>query len=148
MNPLKDFQTLYPQCRYVQLTRDQTLPFGDDEFDIVFCNAVIEHVGSRESQRGFISELVRIGKSVFLTTPNRWHPIEFHTLIPFTHFLPPAIYRSAWRKCGLTFFAEEENLNLLDEKELRAMIPANVSVCIAYHSFLGVRSNIIACLRK
>ena len=26
--------------------------------------------------------------SVFVTTPNRWFPLEVHTLLPFVHWLP------------------------------------------------------------
>ena len=64
------------------------LPFADRSFDIVFSNAVIEHVGDIERQRLFVAEALRVGRRVFLTTPNRWFPIEVHTRLPFVHWLP------------------------------------------------------------
>ncbi len=60
------------------------LPFADGAFDLGFSNAVVEHVaGGREGQRRFVHELCRVAQRVFVTTPNRWFPLEVHTLLPF-----------------------------------------------------------------
>ena len=65
------------------------LPFSDGEFDLGFSNAVVEHIaGGRAGQRRFVHELCRVSHSVFVTTPNRWFPLEVHTLLPFVHWLP------------------------------------------------------------
>ena len=65
------------------------LPFDDAAFDIGFSNAVVEHVaGGREGQRRFVHELCRVARRVFVTTPNRWFPLEVHTLLPLVHWLP------------------------------------------------------------
>ena len=64
------------------------LPFRDNDFDIVFSNSVIEHVGSVENQRKFAQEIARVGKSYWVQTPNRGFPIEQHMLLPFVHLLP------------------------------------------------------------
>ena len=64
------------------------LPFPDGAFDVVHSNAVIEHVGGRERQEAFVREALRVGRRVFLTTPNRWFPIEVHTRLPLVHWLP------------------------------------------------------------
>src|SRR5690348_3523564 len=63
------FEALFPAARYVQVKRDEPLPFPDDAFDLVFCNAVIEHVGSRARQREFLGELLRLAPRAFVTTP-------------------------------------------------------------------------------
>lgn len=65
-----------------QLTEEGTLPFSDEEFDIIFCNSVIEHVTipkkeiwdlkntaefkkrSFISQKKFANEIRRIGKVI------------------------------------------------------------------------------------
>jgi ubiquinone/menaquinone biosynthesis C-methylase UbiE len=62
--------------------------FRDNEFDIVFSNSVIEHVGSIDQQRLMARECTRIGKRLFLQTPNRFFPIEPHFLLPFMQFAP------------------------------------------------------------
>ena len=76
------------------------LPFADGEFDVVFSNAVIEHVGGRERQRRFVSEAIRVGRRVFMTTPNRRFPVEVHTRLPFVHWLPDALSHRVYRAAG------------------------------------------------
>ena len=59
-----------------------TLPFADGAFDLGFSNAVVEHVaGGRDGQRQFVAELCRVAQRVFVTTPNRWFPLDPHTLL-------------------------------------------------------------------
>src|SRR5689334_5018699 len=66
----------------------RALPFADQAFDIVFSNSVIEHVGDAESQRRFADEVMRVGRSWWVQTPNRWFPVEQHLLTPIVHWLP------------------------------------------------------------
>jgi len=39
-------------------------------------------------------------RGVFLTTPNRWFPVEFHTVLPLVHWLPKPQFRALLRKLG------------------------------------------------
>ncbi|GHV08429.1 hypothetical protein AGMMS50229_16850 [Campylobacterota bacterium] len=95
------------------------MPFADQSFDLVFSNAVIEHVGNSDHQRRFLSECFRVAKRfVFITTPNRYHPIEFHTVLPLIHWLPKRAHRAVLKRLKMEFFAKEENLNLLSKGEL------------------------------
>ena len=97
----------------------RALPFASGSFDYVHSSAVLEHVGSREMQALFIRELWRVArKGVFATTPNRWFPIEFHTVLPLLHWLPPSLFRKTLTAMGRDFFAREENLNLLSPASL------------------------------
>ena len=68
----------------------QAMVKNDDNnlFDIVHSSATIEHVGSLEDQLTFVSECFIIKKRVYLTTPNRNYPIDFHTKLPLIHLLP------------------------------------------------------------
>ena len=79
------------------------LPFADGAFDLGFSNAVVEHVaGGRDGQRRFVHELCRVARRVFVTTPNRWFPLEVHTLLPFAHWLPAAAARRAFARAAST----------------------------------------------
>jgi SAM-dependent methyltransferase len=88
---LERFSAAFPSVRAVQAD-GRSLPFADGAFDLGFSNAVVEHVaGGREGQRRFVHELCRVARRVFVTTPNRWFPLEVHTLLPFVHWLPPVV---------------------------------------------------------
>lgn len=55
----------FPGSKFVRNEPDKPLPFRDSQFDIVFCSAVLEHVGDNRAQEFFLSELVRVGKKYF-----------------------------------------------------------------------------------
>jgi len=110
-----------------------SLPFDDGSFDIVCCNAVIEHVGSRRRQERLVAELVRVGRCVYLSTPDRDSPLEIHTLIPFAHWLPAPIRERIYRLAGRGYFASEENLNLLDSGQLRRLFPGELRREVVIH---------------
>ncbi|HET9762147.1 MAG TPA: methyltransferase domain-containing protein [Casimicrobiaceae bacterium] len=115
----------YPGVRFV-FANGLKLPFADRSFDIVHSSAVLEHVGSRESQAAYVRECLRVARrGVFLTTPNRWFPVEFHTLLPFAHWLPRGHFSAVLRRMGLGFFADENHLNLLTEREIRRLADAS-----------------------
>jgi len=115
-------ETEYPELKFVQ-GNGLNMPFGDNSFDLVFSSAVLEHVGSFENQCKFLSECLRVSKKyVFLTTPNRFYPIEFHTYLPFIHWLPKKIHRKILNLIGQKELALEENLNLLSKKALKIML--------------------------
>ena len=114
----KFLETLYPGMRFVEADACN-MPFGDGAFDIVHASAVIEHVGSADRQRRMIAECARVGRQgFFITTPNRWFPIEFHTVLPLVHWLPKRQFRALMRATGRAFFAEESNLNLMTAADL------------------------------
>lgn len=126
-------ETQYPGIKFVKAD-GLGLPFEDKSFDLAVSFAVIEHVGSNANQRAFIKELCRVGKRVCLTMPNRWYPIEFHTILPLIHWLPPETFRRLLRILGKPFFSTEENLNLLGEKDLMAMVePGAKTKLIPFH---------------
>jgi hypothetical protein len=108
----------YPGLHFVQV-RAGPLPFEDNQFDVAHSSAVIEHVGSRQNQVDFLRELLRVARhGIFVTTPNRWFPVEFHTTLPLVHWLPPAVFRALLRRIGRQFYAQEANLNLMSRDDL------------------------------
>jgi SAM-dependent methyltransferase len=126
----------YPGLKY--------LPFGDKSFDIVFSNAVIEHVGSRADQAAFVAELCRVGKTFFITTPNRWFPVEHHTGLPLLHWLPPELYRALLRHTRFHYWSREEHLNILTGASFLRLFPATIKPRIERVRVAGICSNLVA----
>jgi len=134
----------YPGIKFIKIEQGKALPFKNQEFDVVYSNAVIEHVGSRRDQAAFIAEALRVGKAFFITTPNRWFPVETHTHIPLLHYLPQDVFRSILRLIGESFYSDEKNLNLLSRQDLRKTFPVDTMVEIRFVRTAGIPSNIVA----
>jgi SAM-dependent methyltransferase len=117
---LDRFAAAFPQVRAVRAD-GRALPFADGAFDLGFSNAVVEHIaGGREGQRRFVHELCRVAGSVFVTTPNRWFPLEVHTLLPLVHWLPAGA-----RERLIPF---DDVLEPLGPKQFASLFPYSVRV--------------------
>jgi len=114
--PLANFSKAFPQIPTV-VADGRVLPFEDQEFDVAFSNAVVEHVGDRADQERFCHELARVARRVFVTTPNRRFPIDPHTLLPFAHWLP-----DGRRPHSL------DGIRPLTARELRSLFPYRVRI--------------------
>jgi ubiquinone/menaquinone biosynthesis C-methylase UbiE len=138
-------QTQFPGVKFL-LADALALPFADGSFDLVHSSAVLEHVGSRQNQARMIGECFRIARrGVCLTTPNRGYPIEFHTMLPMIHWLPAPIFRLIIRNLGYGVLAEEAHLNLVSERELRALVGAVSAWRFRLTSprLFGLKSNLV-----
>jgi SAM-dependent methyltransferase len=91
-----------------------SLPFMENKFDLVFSNAVIEHVGGIVEQIKFVNEHARVGGHFIITTPNRLFPIESHTLTLF-------LYMVKTRRSDLF-------TRLLSKKDLKALLPVGSTI--------------------
>lgn len=115
------FSQRYPEVRVITYDGRSSWPFGDASFDVVWSNAVLEHVGDRDAQLHFLREARRVGKRVFLTTPNRGFPIEVHSRLPFIHWLPKRGLDAALRLFGHEGFTGDY-MRLLSSRELRRLL--------------------------
>lgn len=120
--PLPTFAQAFPSTRTV-VASGLELPFADDEFDLAFSNAVVEHVGGRDEQRRFVAELCRVAPRVFVSTPNRWFPVETHTLVPLVHWLPR---RQADRAMHMLRRENWGEIELLTKADLLGLFPPTV----------------------
>jgi SAM-dependent methyltransferase len=120
--PLPNFAQEFPMVECVTASGTE-LPFEDGAFDVAFSNAVVEHVGSRAEQRRFVAELCRVAPRVFLSTPNRWFPVETHTLLPFLHWLPRPAADRAFATLGRDNW---QRVELLTKRGLLDLFPPSV----------------------
>ena len=100
------------------------LPFGDQQFDAVISNHVIEHVGDAAAQLVHLQEIRRVlaptGKA-YLAVPNRWMLTEPHYRLKFLSWLP-----HAWRSPYLRWMGKGEvyDCEPLQMHELERMLAA------------------------
>jgi hypothetical protein len=128
--------------------------FGDDSFDIVHSNSVIEHVGRWSDMEAMAREVSRIAPAYFVQTPNFWFPMEPHARTPFLHWLPvPLRYKVIMaRKCGLWTKADNvmdamrtvETCDLIDARMLAALFPDGE---IRRERFVGLTKSLMAVRR-
>ena len=127
------------------------LPFEDEEFDIVFSNSVIEHLGGYDSQVCFAKEISRVGKGYWVQTPDPRFFVEPHYLSPFVHWLPTDLRRKVVRHATtwglLTRPSQEEiddrlrEIRLIAPKEFKAMFPGAE---IIHERWIGMPKSLVA----
>ncbi|HEY2535363.1 MAG TPA: class I SAM-dependent methyltransferase [Solirubrobacteraceae bacterium] len=103
--------------QFVRADASAGLPFADDEFDLVYCSSVIEHVPVAR-RAAFAAEIRRVGRGWFVQTPAYSFPLEPHALLPFAHWLPVGMRRSYWR---LGAAGEWEEIELLRRAEMQEL---------------------------
>lgn len=130
-NHISTIKKYYPQVKTVVGDACE-LPWQDKYFDAVYCNAVIEHVGSFEKQKKMASEIMRVGKRWFVTTPNRWYPFEFHLRLPLVTWLPGSAYLKIGRIISYNhvqkkymFGIKNDGLRLMSSFEMKACFPGS-----------------------
>jgi ubiquinone/menaquinone biosynthesis C-methylase UbiE len=133
-------------------TGGRKLPFSDGQFDWVYCNALIEHAGSRKCQYELLKELTRAArKGIFVTAGNRWHPIEFNTGLPLIHWLPLAMWRRLLKILGKRRWAAESVLNPLGSKqlgELADLLPGKLKSDIGHIRFFFIKAHFFLMIEK
>jgi SAM-dependent methyltransferase len=99
------------------------LPYKDGAFDWVFSNAVIEHVPA-ERQRQFANEIRRVARrGYFVATPDRYFPIDPHTLLPGIQYLSPGL-RRVYGHMSLRRLTETmDGINLLSARQMQDLFP-------------------------
>jgi hypothetical protein len=107
--------------------------FASGSFDVVFSNSVIEHVGSYDDQRRMADEIRRVGRRLFVQTPNKRFPLEPHFLFPWFQYLP--LGARAWlvNKFDVGWYkripdrsaarAEVESIQLLTRRNFGELFP-------------------------
>ncbi len=129
------------------------IPFPDNSFDLTFSNSVIEHVGDEASTLKFAQECRRVGRQVYIQTPNHWFPMEPHFVTLFIHWLPRSLYRRvafmslyyalfSWRSATMknTFYEEFDSIRLLRRSQLKRLFP---SKRISREQVLGLTKSFI-----
>jgi hypothetical protein len=116
---VQDYRDSFPGVQAVVFD-GCALPFADQSFDIVYSNAVLEHLPGNEHVERFAAEVQRVGRGWFVTTPNFWYPVDPHYHLPFVQLLPETAQRNLVRRLGKTPY---DHLRLLTKEQLRKLFP-------------------------
>lgn len=128
--------------------------YSENSFDLVFSNSVIEHVGDLEQMRKFAIECSRVGREIYIQTPNRWFFVEPHLVTLFIHWLPKVLYRKlsflslryfSLRKKSANFFEIFDGIVLLSKVEFGALFPGNK---VTSERFFGLAKSFIVSSRQ
>ncbi len=130
VHDLGALQQAYPRMRFVRYD-GRVMPFEDGEFDWVFSNAVIEHVGDRSAQLEFLDEMLRVGRYVFFTTPSKYFPIETHTGVPFLHWNDRLFDAWLWKRKPK--WRSRTSLWLLSAADLRELLRRSTAIDYTLH---------------
>jgi hypothetical protein len=153
----------HPKVTYMDDVDGRDLPFAAHDFDLVFSNSVIEHVGERDSQRTMISEILRVGGSVFLQCPNKRFPIEPHFfqppyVVPYFQYLPARarvwlVQRLPLAHCGTANDRAHaksivDDVHLLTMGQLRRLFPAEINASFHTEKIFGFNKSLIAIVER
>jgi 2-polyprenyl-3-methyl-5-hydroxy-6-metoxy-1,4-benzoquinol methylase len=148
---LSNVEVTYRNLSNVAGDARKMVQFRDKEFDVVFSNSVIEHVGEYYQQRQMAEEVSRVGKKYFVQTPNYFFPIEPHFLFPCFQFFPVQWKVFLIRHFDVGWFkripdvqkATEtvNSIRLLTEPELKKLFPG---ATIYKEKFFGMVKSFIA----
>ena len=121
-----------------------------EEFDLVFSNSLIEHLGGHDARRRFADVVSTLADSYVIQTPYRYFPIEPHWMFPAFQFLPVAVrswLAPLWplgHTRGWTVDAaanEVMSTELLSAREMRAYFPDSR---IVWERVAGIPKSMIA----
>lgn len=132
----------------ILINESGVLPFGDNYFDIVFCNSVIEHVTTDKAdiydnvtnrefkekslrrQRLFADEIRRVGKKYFVQTPNKHFIIESHTWFPSLYvYFPRSVQIKTIQLLGKFWVKKSSpDFNLLTVSDMKSMFPEAIII--------------------
>jgi len=127
------------------------IQFPDSQFDVVFSNSVIEHVGDFRDQEKMAREVRRVGKRHFIQTPNKYFPIEPHFVFPLYQFLPNILQIWLLQNFNLGWMKKTPNrvnaskliaeIRLLDRSEFKVLFPESN---LFEEKFFGLTKSFIA----
>jgi len=114
-----NFNKIYPEIKALAYD-GKVFPFRDKEFDIIWSNAVLEHVGNFDRQAFFLKEINRVARKAFITTPNKFFPFEVHTKVLFLHFISQRVFHWYLRLIGKNW-ATGEYMFLLSKRDIEKL---------------------------
>ncbi|GII53520.1 hypothetical protein Pth03_19090 [Planotetraspora thailandica] len=124
------------------------------KYDLVFSNAVIEHVGGHLRRQLFADAVHRLAERHWVQTPYRYFPVEPHFLFPGFQYLPIAARTALLRRWPLVHTPTSDRdaarnivmeVELLSITEMRHYFPTSQ---IRFERLAGMVKSVIAVSAK
>lgn len=125
------------------------------DYDIVFSNSVIEHVGLWDDQRAMANEVHRIADCYLVQTPNFYFPVEPHFHVPYFQMMPLGLRTKLIQRYALGCMPRVEDeagarrlaeeTRLLKRSEMASLFP---NAEIREERVLGITKSFIALRRR
>jgi hypothetical protein len=121
-----------------------------DDFDLVFSNSVLEHVGGHVGRQRLVDNVHSLADRHWVQTPYRYFPIEPHWLFPGLQWLPYEArvqVSMRWNRGHIRTHTRAEAQDQVDEidllgiSQMRRYFPASV---IWYERFAGLIKSLVA----
>ena len=118
--------------------------------DLVYSNAVLEHVGGAERRQRFADTVHRLADRHWVQTPYRYFPVEPHWLFPGFQFLPVSTRVAIGRRWKLVHTPDRDydsmmtsvlGVELVGLAEFRHLFPGSQ---IRQERFAGLTKSIVA----
>ncbi|MFG1879946.1 hypothetical protein ACGFIV_34455 [Sphaerisporangium sp. NPDC049003] len=126
----------------------------DTQYDLVFSNAVIEHVGGHLRRQLFADAVHRLAERHWVQTPYRYFPVEPHFLFPGFQYLPIAARTALLRRWPLVHTPTSDRdaarnivmeVELLSITEMRHYFPSSE---IRFERLAGLVKSVLAIKEK
>ncbi len=123
---------------------------GDLRADLVYSNAVLEHVGGAERRQRFSDTVHALADRHWVQTPYRYFPVEPHWLFPGFQFLPVSTRVAIGRRWKLVHTPERDkdavtrsvlSVDLVGLAEFRHLFPTSR---IQSERFAGMVKSLVA----
>jgi hypothetical protein len=122
----------------------------DPNFDLVFSNSLVEHVGGHARRSELAQQIRRLAPRYWIQTPYRYFPLEPHWLFPGMQFMPVAVRAKIamrWplvhtRPASIDAACEAVmSTELLGITEMRKYFPGST---VLHERVLGITKSVIA----
>lgn len=114
------------QISYVEGDACNMPEYQSGDFDLVFSNSVIEHVGDAEKRTMFAREVRRLNAPFWVQTPYKYYPIEAHCGMPFWWLYPSSLrayFLNRWRQKLPAWTDMVEGTDIVSVEEIKSLFP-------------------------
>ncbi|MCC5869128.1 MAG: class I SAM-dependent methyltransferase [Gammaproteobacteria bacterium] len=112
--------------RYIEGDACELADLSGKDFDIVYSNSVIEHVGDVTRQKAFAAAVLSLNTDYWIQTPSKWFPVEAHCGMPFWWFYPDRFrqhFLSRWKEKLPAWTEMVEGTRVIEKQFFQELFP-------------------------